>query len=91
MGVRIPPEPLFHLCFVPISSLDFSTRAGIWKRRREDLKNRRIPLFKRYAKTPNHLHLPLEIKAIDDQIVECTQQLESENRRPEPMLGVQKW
>jgi hypothetical protein len=68
-----------------------TAQAGIWKRKREDLKNRRIPLFRRYAKSPNDLHLALEIKAIDDQIVECTQQIESENRRPEPVREVQKW
>jgi hypothetical protein len=68
-----------------------TARAGIWKRKREDLKNRRIPLFKRYEKSPTDLHFALEIKALDDQIVECTQQIESENRRPEPERGVQQW
>jgi hypothetical protein len=63
-----------------------TARAGIWKRKREDLQNRRTPLFKRYEQSPNDLRLALEIKNIDDQIAECTQQIECENRGPE---GVQ--
>jgi hypothetical protein len=53
--------------------------AGVWKRKREDLKKRRTPLFKRYEKSPGDLHLALEIKRIDDQIAECTQHMEREN------------
>jgi hypothetical protein len=56
-----------------------TARAGVWKRKREDLKKRRTPLFKRYEKSPNDLRLALEIKMIDDQIAECTQQMEREN------------
>jgi len=55
--------------------------AGVWKRKREDLKNKRSPLFKRYRKSPNDLRLALEIKMIDDQIAECTQQIELENTK----------
>lgn len=62
--------------------------AGVWKRKREDLKNRRTPLFKRYEKSPGDLRLALEIKLIDDQIAECTQQMECENRRLEPVWEV---
>ena len=56
-----------------------TARAGVWKRKREDLKKRRTPLFKRYEKSPNDLRLALEIKMIDDQISECTLQMEREN------------
>jgi hypothetical protein len=56
-----------------------TARAGVWKRKREDLKKRRTPLFKSYEKSPNDLRLALEIKIIDDQIAECTQQMEREN------------
>jgi hypothetical protein len=56
-----------------------TARAGVWKRKREDLKKRREPLFKRYEKSPNDLRLALEIKMIDDQITECTQLMEREN------------
>lgn len=53
--------------------------AGVWKRKREDLKKMTTPLFKRYEKSPNDLRLALEIKMVDDQIAECTQQMEREN------------
>jgi hypothetical protein len=56
-----------------------TARAGVWKRKREDLRNRRTPLFKSYEKSPNDLRLALEIKMIDDQIAECAQQMEREN------------
>jgi hypothetical protein len=68
-----------------------TARAGVWKRKREDLKNRRTALFKSYEKHPGELRLALEIKSIDDQIAECTQQIEYENRRLEPVRGVPVW
>ena len=62
--------------------------AGIWKRKREDLKDRRIPLFRRYEKNPNDLRLALEIKLLDDQIAECTQEIDRENRKLVPVRAV---
>jgi hypothetical protein len=62
-----------------------TARAGVWKRKREDLKNRRTSLFRRYEKTPYDLRLAVEIKIIDDRIAECTQQIERENQRLEPV------
>jgi hypothetical protein len=62
--------------------------AGIWKRKREDLKDRRIPLFRRYEKNPNDLRLALEIKLLDDQIAECTQEIDRENRKLVPVRVV---
>jgi hypothetical protein len=62
-----------------------TARAGVWKRKREDLKNRRTSLFRRYEKTPYDLRLAVEIKIIDDQIAECTKQIERENQRLEPV------
>ena len=62
--------------------------AGVWKRKREDLRNRRVPLFKRYAKNPNDLRLALEIKSIDDQITECTQQMQRANQELELVHAV---
>jgi hypothetical protein len=67
-----------------------TARAGVWKRKREDLKNRRTALFKRYEKSPGELRLALEIKSIDDQIAECSQQIECENRRLEPVREVHR-
>jgi hypothetical protein len=56
-----------------------TARAGVWKRKREDLRKRRTPQFKSYEKNPGDLRLALEIKMIDDEIAECTQQMEREN------------
>jgi hypothetical protein len=52
-----------------------TARADVWKRKREDLKKSRTPLFKRYEKSPSDLRLALEIKMIGDQIAECSQQI----------------
>jgi hypothetical protein len=58
-----------------------TARAGVWKRKREDLEKTRTPLFKRYEKNPDDLRLALAIKMIDDQIAEFTQQIALENAR----------
>ncbi len=47
-----------------------------WKSKREQLKAKREPLFKRYLKNAGDTHLALEIKIIDDQIAECTEQMQ---------------
>ena len=64
-----------------------TARAGIWKRKREDLEDKRAPLFKRYQKTPNELRLALEIRIIDDQIAECTHYIELENHKDRASAG----
>jgi hypothetical protein len=46
-----------------------------WESKREELKARRNPLFNHYLNNPNHCHLALEIKNIDDQIADCTQRM----------------
>jgi len=63
-------------------------RASIWKRKREEFENRRAMLFKSYERSPNDLRLALEIRRIDDQIAEWTQQIERENGKLEPARGV---
>jgi hypothetical protein len=40
-----------------------------------DLMAQRRPLAEEFEKNPHHLHLALEIKAIDDKIAECTQSI----------------
>lgn len=62
-----------------------TARAGVWKRKRQDLKNRRTTLFKSFEKSPTDLRLALQIKTIDDQIAECTQQIERENGKLGPV------
>jgi hypothetical protein len=54
--------------------------AGVWKKKRDDLKAKRNALFEKYARHPEEFHLALEIKKIDDEIAECTQHVEQERR-----------
>jgi hypothetical protein len=42
------------------------------EKKREELRARRVPLFLRFEKNPDQIHLALEIKILDDQIAECT-------------------
>ena len=54
--------------------------AGVWKKKCNDLKNKRNSLFAAYSRDPENFHLAREIKAIDDEIAECTQHVEQERR-----------
>ena len=54
--------------------------AGIWKKKRDDLKTRRNSLFAIYTKDPQNFSLAREIKALDDEIADCTQHVEQERR-----------
>ena len=54
--------------------------AGVWKKKRDDLKSKRNSLFEEYAKHPEEFHLALEIKKIDDEIADCTVHVEQERR-----------
>jgi hypothetical protein len=54
--------------------------AGVWKKKRDDLKIKRNSLFEKYAKRPEDFHLALEIKKLDDEIADCTQHVEQERR-----------
>jgi hypothetical protein len=42
------------------------------EKKREELMARREPLAREFEKHPNRVHIAIEIKAIDDQIAECT-------------------
>ena len=71
-------QPILDQSRIVAKEMFVTARAGVWKRKREDLKNRRIPLFKRYEKNPHDFRLALEIRIIDDQIAQCTYQIEHE-------------
>jgi len=51
-------------------------------KKRELLKIKRKLLFKEFSDHPNDLHFALEIKALDDQIVEYTWKIEQSIRKP---------
>ena len=46
------------------------------RRKREELKAKRNLLFQQFLKNPLDTHLALKIKTIDDQVAECTEQME---------------
>ncbi|MGB8475158.1 MAG: hypothetical protein WCE61_13825 [Candidatus Acidiferrum sp.] len=54
--------------------------AGVWKKKRDDLKAKRNSLFEKYAKHPEDFHLAPEIKKLDDEIADCTKLVEQERR-----------
>lgn len=54
--------------------------AGVWKKKRDDLKKKRNSLFDIYTRDPQNIHLAREIKSIDDEIADCTQHVEQERR-----------
>ena len=64
--------------------------AGVWKKKRDDLKAKRTSLFEKYAKHPEEFHRALEIKTIDDEIADCTQHVEHERRSERPASPAKK-
>jgi hypothetical protein len=50
------------------------------EKKREELRAKRAPLAEKLEKNPNQTHIALQIKAIDDQIAECTRLIQ-QNRR----------
>jgi hypothetical protein len=54
--------------------------AGLWKKKCDTLKTRRNSLFSAYTKDAQNIHLAREIKALDDEIADCTQHVEQERR-----------
>ena len=54
--------------------------AGVWKKKRDDLKTKRNSLFSVYTRDPQNIFLAQEIKALDDEIADCTQHVEQERR-----------
>ena len=51
-----------------------------WKRLRVELAARRSELFKRFVRNPADIRLAGEIRLLDDQILECSEHMESERR-----------
>ena len=54
--------------------------AGVWKKKRDDLKKKRNSLFDIYTRDPQNINLTHEIKALDDEIADCTVHVEQERR-----------
>ena len=54
--------------------------AGVWKKKCDALRTKRNSLFAAYTKDPQNISLAREIKALDDEIADCTQHVEQERR-----------
>ena len=51
-----------------------------WKKKRDDLSQKRNLLFKKYTRNPQDFSLAREIKAIDDEIAEYTAKMTDDTR-----------
>jgi hypothetical protein len=81
LGIRFMPLSANHKRAQTGSEVNpMAAVASIWKKKRDDLKKKRNALFETYSKDPQNFHLAREIKAIDDDIAECTQHVEQERR-----------
>jgi hypothetical protein len=49
--------------------------------RLKELKGKRVPLSKQFEKHPDDTHLAVEIKIIDDQIAECSREIQGDRRK----------
>jgi hypothetical protein len=50
-----------------------------WKQKREDLRRQRASLSTEFEKSPTEVILALKLKAIDNEIAECTEHMVKEN------------
>ena len=55
-----------------------------WQGKRKDLRGLREALHAEFEKSPDDLSLALKLKAIDDEIAECTEHLVQEKRLGSP-------
>lgn len=58
-----------------------------WKKKRDDLNNKRNLLFKKYTRNPEDFSLAREIKAIDDEIAEYTAKMTDDTRAERKARG----
>jgi len=49
----------------------------------QELTSQRAPLSARFKSNPEDIQLALELKRIDDQIAECTRQIQGYRRKPQ--------
>ncbi len=54
-----------------------------WKKVREELKARRAQTYDRFLKNPDDIRLALEIKLLDDEILDCADHLQYQQRTEE--------
>jgi hypothetical protein len=49
-----------------------------WKKVRQELRARRTELFDRFVKNPGKISLAIEIKMLDDEMLDCAEHLQCE-------------
>ena len=54
--------------------------AGVWKKKREDLRSQRAVLAIELEKNPEDLRVAEQIKGIDKEIAECTEYIVKEKQ-----------
>ena len=74
----LPPYQHVRLLIFPEETRKMLATLDVQRKKVEGLKARRKPLFDWYEKNPNDVDLVLEIKIIDDEIAECTRQMDHE-------------
>ena len=76
----MPLSPNHKIAHTTPEALDMLPVAITWKKKRDTLKSRRDSLFSAYTKDPHNFSLAREIKALDDEIADCTHHIEQERR-----------
>jgi hypothetical protein len=49
-----------------------------WKKVRQELKAKRTEIFDRFVKNPADIRLAIEIRILDDEMVDCSKHLQRE-------------
>jgi len=52
-----------------------------WKKVRQELQARRTEAFDHFLKNPSDIHLAIEIKLLDDELVDCSEHVQRERER----------
>lgn len=47
----------------------------------QELKGKRMPLSKQFENHPDDTHLAVELKVLDDQIAECSREIQGDRRK----------
>ncbi len=58
-----------------------SSVPSVWRKKREILIAQRDKLAREFDKNPNDLRLGVKIKAIDDEVAACTEEITKEKRQ----------
>jgi len=60
-----------------------STTTVDWKKVRQELRTKRTEVFDRFVKDPSKIRLAIEVKLLDDELLECAEHLQRERQAEE--------